>query len=60
MFDFLTNPIENALGILQGLTYGELPSKRQVAQLVSDGVTIYAISAATGIATDVIESLIED
>lgn len=61
MFGLLTGAIENALDITSDLLIdGELPSKRQVAKLIDDGLTIYAISEATGLAVDVIESIIED
>jgi len=60
MFGFLTDAVENALDIGGDLLEGELPAKRQVAKLVDAGVSVYAISEATGLATDVIESLLED
>lgn len=60
MFDFLENSIKNCLDILDCLTYGEVPTKRQMAKLISDGVSIYAISEATGFAVEVLEKLIED
>jgi hypothetical protein len=61
MFGLLTSAIENTLDITVNLlTEGELPTKRQVDKLIDDGVSIYAISEATGFAVDVIESIIED
>ena len=60
MFDFITDSFENALDILDDLVDGELPSKRQVARLMADGVSIYAISEATGFAEEVIRDLIDD
>lgn len=60
MFDFLVDSIDNALSIVGDLAEGELPSRRQVSKLIADGVSIYAISEATGFAADVIEGLIED
>lgn len=50
MFDFITDSIENGLDILGGLVEGDAPSKRQVAKLIADGVSVYAISEATGLA----------
>lgn len=60
MFDFITDSIKNGLDVLGGLVEGETPTKRQVAQLIADGISIYAIAEATGIAVEVIEDLIED
>lgn len=60
MFDFITDSIENGLDVLGGLVEGETPTKRQVAQLIADGVSVYVIAEATGIAVDVIEGLIQD
>lgn len=59
LFNSITDAIENGLDILSGLAEGEAPSKRQIAKLISDGVSIYAISEATGIAVDVLESIID-
>lgn len=55
LFDSLTNAVENGLGVLGGLVEGELPSKRQLATLISDGISIYAISEATGYSVEVLE-----
>ena len=60
IFDPITKAVENTLDIADGLVSGETPSKRQIAKLVSDGVSIYAISSATGIAVDVLESISND
>ena len=60
MFDFLTDSIDNALGVLGDLVDGETPSRRQVSKLLADGITIVAISEATGVAVEVLENLMED
>jgi len=60
MFGLFTSAVENVLDIAEGLCYGEMPTKRQVAKMVDAGLTIYAISEATGIAEDIIRSLAED
>jgi len=60
MFDFFTDAVENTLDIGSNLLDGELPSKNQVAKLVDAGLSVYAISEVTGLATDVIESMRED
>ena len=60
MFDFLTNSIDNALSIFGDLAEGEAPSRRQVAKLIADGVSVYAIAEATGLAVDVIQNLADD
>jgi hypothetical protein len=60
MFGFFTDAVENVLGIGEGLLEGEVPTKRQLAKLVDAGLSVYAISEATGLAADVIESLMDD
>ena len=60
MFDFITDPIENALEVCDGILEGELPSKRQAAKLIADGVSIYTIAQASGFAVETIEALIDD
>lgn len=60
MFNLLTDAIENGLDIISGLTEGETPSKRQVAQLISDGVTVVAIAEATGFAVETIQSILDE
>ena len=60
MFDIITDAIENVLDVIDGITSGELPTKRQVAQLVADGVSIYDISEASGFAVETIQELLED
>ena len=60
MFDFLTDSVENGLNVLDDLTSGEAPSKREVSKLIADGLSIAAASQMTGWTTDMIEKLIED
>ena len=60
MFDFITDSIENGLDILDGLVQGEVPSKRQLAKLIADGVSIYAISELSGVAVDVLEKVMDE
>ena len=60
MFNLFTDAIENTLDIGSNLLEGELPSNNQVAKLVDAGLSIYAISEVTGLATDVIEGMMED
>ena len=60
MFDLLTESIENGLSILGDLLEGEVPTKRQVAKLIADGVSVYAIAEASGVAVDVIQALVDD
>jgi hypothetical protein len=57
VFGLLTNAIENGLDILDGLVDGEMPTKRQIAKLVDAGVTLYAISEATGLAVETLEAI---
>ena len=58
MFKRLTDAIDNTLSVVGGVLTGELPTQRQVAQMISDGMTIAAIAAATGLAVEVIEKIV--
>ena len=58
MFKVLTDAVENILDIVTSPLYGDLPTQRQVAQLVADGLTIYAISEATGIAVGILGEIL--
>ena len=60
MFDFIADAVENVLDITDNLLEGEAPTKRQVAKLASDGLSIAAIASVTGLASDVIERMIND
>ena len=60
MFNFLTDAIENTLTVVGGVLIGDLPTRRQVAQMISDGMTVAAVASATGLAVDVIERLLTD
>ena len=60
MFNFLTDAIENALNVADATLSGDDISKRQVAKLLADGLTIAATASATGIAIDVIEKWLEE
>lgn len=59
MFDFIENAIVNAMDVVEDLFEGDL-SKRKVAKLISDGLTVGAIAHGFGVAEDVIESVLED
>lgn len=58
MFKMLTDAIDNTLSVVGGVLTGELPTQREVAQMISDGMTIAAIAAATGLAVEVIEKIV--
>lgn len=60
MFDKLTNMIDNALTVVTAPLFGELPTQRQVALLIADGLSVYAIAEIFGVGADVIEGLIGD
>lgn len=62
IFGFLTDSIENALDVADKTLdpFHSGPSKRQVAQLIDDGLTIGAIASGFGVAEDVIEGLLND
>jgi transposase len=60
MFDFITDAVENALDVADSVISGEDVTKRQVARLVSDGLSIAAIASVTGLAVSVIERFIAE
>lgn len=60
MFNFLTDAIENALDVADSVLSGEDVTKRQVAKLISDGLSAAAIASATGLAVEVIEKMVDD
>ena len=60
IFDILTDPIENALNITDNLISGEDITKKEIADLLSTGITLVTISETTGIAIEIIEDLMEN
>ena len=60
MFKILTDAVENALDVVTAPLTGDLPTKQQVAKLLADGLTIYAVSEATGVAVDALEKILDD
>lgn len=60
MFNFLTDAVENALDVADSFLSGEDVTKRQVARLISDGLSVAAIASATGLAVEVIEKMVDD
>lgn len=62
MFSFIEDAIENTLSVAGGtfdLMLGESgPTKKQVAKLISDGLTVVAIAKGFGLAESVIEKLL--
>lgn len=60
MFKILTDAVENALDVVTAPLTGDLPSKQQVAKLIADGLTIYAVSEATGVAIEMLEKILDD
>ena len=60
MFGFFTDAVAGVLDTAETILSGELPSNRQIAKLVDAGLTVYAISEITGLATSAVEKLIED
>ena len=60
LFDVFTDPIENGFNVIGDVMSGEVPDKREVASLISAGLTAVAISEMTGVAVDVVENMMED
>lgn len=63
MIKTTTGLVEDSIDIVTAVItlgeYGEL-SKENVSRLIASGITIYALSEATGVAVDVIEKVLED
>ena len=59
MFGFIESAVNNTLNIASGILDGELPTQKQVVKLASDGLSVYAISEATGLAVNVIEGFLD-
>ena len=55
MFDFITNSIENALNITSKVFTGEDISSKEVAKLISDGLTVASVATLTGYTVDTIQ-----
>lgn len=58
MFDFITDAVENTLDVADAFLSGEDITKRQIARLVSDGLSVAAIASATGVAVEVVQKMI--
>ena len=57
MFEFLEDSITNILDIADDVLSGETPQKKQIAKLLADGLTVYAVSEITGVTVDLIEKI---
>lgn len=60
MFGLFTSAIENALDIVSAPFDGKDITKRQIARLINDGMTIAAIATMFGVAEDVVTEFIKD
>jgi DNA-binding NarL/FixJ family response regulator len=60
VFNFLTDSIENALTVANGFVTGEDVTKRQVAKLIADGVTVAGAAALLDVSVDTIKRLLDD
>lgn len=59
MFGLFTNTIENVLDVGESLLTGELPTKRQVAQLLDTGLTVTIVASLFGASEEIITKIIE-
>ena len=59
MFDKLINMVDNALSVGFGLVTGDLPTQRQVATLIADGLSVAAIAVMFGVGEDIILELLD-
>jgi len=59
LFDVLTDPIENVLDVGTGLLQGDMPSRRQLAELINDGISVAAIANTYGVSVEMVRALIE-
>lgn len=55
----LVDMIDNALTVGGNLLAGELPSQREVAKLIADGIEIAAIAAFFDVSVDVIQEMLD-
>lgn len=58
MFDSLVKMVDNALSVVTGPLFGQIPTQRQVSQLIADGISVVVIASMFGVAEDVISDLI--
>ena len=58
MFDKLTNMIDNALTVVTGTLTGDLPTQREVSQLLADGLSVAAIAVLFDVGVEAIEEII--
>ena len=60
MFGFISDVVESAVDVVSDAVDGEVPSKRNVSNLIAAGISVYAAAEMFGVAESVIESLIDD
>lgn len=60
MFGWFEKPLEAALNVGESLTNFEAPDRRDVIRLADAGLSIAAISAATGLSVGLIEDILEE
>ena len=58
MFSDLARMVDNALTVGVGILTGELPTQKQVAQLIADGLSITAIAVIFNVGEDVIHGIV--
>lgn len=57
--NIVSDAVDISLAVVTLGEYGEL-NKENVSRLIASGLTVYAISEATGVAVDLIEKALED
>lgn len=64
MFGLLTDIVSSTLGaagdILEDVTDGELPSRRDLARLIDAGITIAVIACALNVSESVIDDILNN
>lgn len=59
----VADSVENAVDVTLGvLTFNELgrADKKTISRMAADGMTVFAISSATGFAVEVVEQVLSD
>ncbi|GMR16823.1 MAG: hypothetical protein BMS9Abin31_1210 [Gammaproteobacteria bacterium] len=60
MFGDITDALGTGFDAVAGLLDGEIPTSKQVAELISMGMCITDIASASGVSAEVIQALINE
>ena len=60
MLDWMESVVENTSDVLFSIADGRAPTKKQISQLIADGVTIATIASVLGFTEDAIRKIMDD